>query len=187
MANFLYRSIKKFIIMPSQKITDCSQLLAEQNLRIAFAESATAGRLAAEFSLTADSGNILVGGLVCYDANLKVEILRVPKELIEFYTPESAEVTKELAERLQTYIPGDIHVAITGLTTPGGSETDEKPVGTIFIHAMIKGNSVAVREVFEGSAEQIVLQAVDRVAQLLIDEISANLLATETRKADGSH
>ncbi|WAC13484.1 CinA family protein [Dyadobacter pollutisoli] len=158
--------------MPSQNILNCSKALAEQELTLAFVESATAGRLAAEFSLTPDSGKILMGGLVCYDANLKIEILRVPKELIEGFTPESAEVTKELAERLQTYIPADIHVAITGLTTPGGSETPEKPVGTIFIYAIVKGKPIALREVFQGGPEQIVLQAVDRVALLLHDQIS---------------
>lgn len=40
-------------------------------MNIAFAESATVGRLAAEFSLTENSGDILNGGLVCYDACIR--------------------------------------------------------------------------------------------------------------------
>lgn len=157
--------------MPSQIVIDCSKLLADKKLTIAFAESATAGRLAAEFALTPFSGAILKGGLVCYDANIKKDILGVPQELVDKFTPESAEITEELAKRLQTFIPADIHVGITGLTTPGGSETPEKPVGSMFIHAMIVKQSVAAYQVFDGTDEEIVLKTVDRVAQLLIDEL----------------
>ncbi|GGB77641.1 CinA family protein [Dyadobacter sediminis] len=158
--------------MPSQIVTDCSKSLAEKKLTVAFAESATAGRLASEFALCEDSGKILKGGLVCYDAELKKSILHVPQEILDQFTPESAEVTKEIAERLQPLIPAEIHVGVTGLTTPGGSETPEKPVGTIFLHAFIQDRSIAVREVFKGEPEEIVLQAIDRVAELIMQEIA---------------
>ncbi|TLV03270.1 CinA family protein [Dyadobacter luticola] len=157
--------------MLSQIVLDCSKALAEQGLTVAFAESATAGRLAAEFSLCPESGSVLKGSLVCYDASLKENILRVPPEMLRNFTPESAEVTQELAHRLQTFIPADVHVAVTGLTTPGGSESPEKPVGTMFIHAFFKTKSVAARDVFSGSAEEIVLQTIDRIARLILEEI----------------
>ena len=158
--------------MPSKIVIACSKLLLDKELTMAFAESATAGRLSAEFSLIPDCGKTLRGGIVCYDACVKQDILGVPKELVEQFTPESAEVTKALAERLQLFMEADIHVAVTGLTMPGGSETEEKPVGTMFIHIIIKDRQVAVREIFSGSAEEIVLQTIDRVAMLLIDELN---------------
>jgi nicotinamide-nucleotide amidase len=157
--------------MPSQIVKECSKALGERGLSLAFAESATAGRLAAEFSLCEESGTVLKGGLVCYDASLKQTILHVPADMIRRYTPESAEVTQELASRLQAFIPADIHVGITGLTCPGGSETPEKPVGTIFVHAYFKGKSVAAREVFKGEPEEVVMQAVDLAAKLILQEI----------------
>lgn len=157
--------------MPSEILNQCSKALAERKLTVAFVESATAGRLSAEFSLCAESGTILKGGLVCYDASLKEGILHVPKEMIERFTPESAEVTKELAERLQSFIPADIHVAVTGLTCPGGSESPEKPVGTMFVHIFIGRKSRGIREVFTGSPEEIVLQCIDRIAGLILEEI----------------
>ena len=46
--------------MSSQHVAQCAQLLAEQKLKIAFVESATAGRLAAEFSLTDYAGKCLL-------------------------------------------------------------------------------------------------------------------------------
>ena len=158
--------------MPSDLLIKCSKILLSKQLTIATAESATAGRLAAEFSLIPDCGKTLKGGLVCYDAGIKQDILGVSADLVEQYTPESAEVTEDMAIKLPKLIEADIHIAITGLTMPGGSETPEKPVGTMFIHTLIKGRPIPLREVFKGSPEEIVLQTVDRIAQLLIDELS---------------
>lgn len=157
--------------MPSQIVTECSKLLKNNNLTISFAESATAGRLAFEFSLTEHSGAILKGGLISYDAGVKEQVLGIPADLITEFTPESAEVTKEMALRLRDLIESDIQVAVTGLTTPGGSETAHKPVGTIFIHLLVRESSVAVHRVFEGSPEEIVLQAVDLAAQTIVNEL----------------
>ncbi|GGM88507.1 damage-inducible protein CinA [Dyadobacter beijingensis] len=159
--------------MPSDIVIQCGKALSERQLTVAFVESATAGRLSAEFSMCPESGSILKGGLVCYDAALKESVLHVPKDMLRHFTPESAEVTRELAERLQTFIPADLHIAVTGLTCPGGSETPEKPVGTMFVHLFTKGKSVAVREVFSGGPEDIVLQCIDRTAELILAEIPA--------------
>ena len=158
--------------MPSETIINCSQILKEEGLTIAFAESVTAGRLAAEFSLTEDSGSILKGGLVCYDAEVKEDVLGIDPGFIEKFTPESQEVTKELALRLKNLIKSDIQVAVTGLTTPGGSETPQKPVGTIFIHILIRDSAIAVRDVFEGSPERIVLLAADLAAKTIVDDLT---------------
>jgi nicotinamide-nucleotide amidase len=159
--------------MPLQSITICSRHLAEKGLKIALAESATAGWLASEFSLTPTSGGVLLGGIVCYDACTKEELFDIPREIIDRYTPESAEVTRLLAERLTKFFKCDIAVGITGLTTPGGSETKEKPVGTMFIHITLPGHRYCThREVFTGSPEDIIRQTVDRTGMLLIDLIN---------------
>jgi nicotinamide-nucleotide amidase len=153
------------------KISICSKLMAEKGLTIAFAESATAGWLCSEFALTEKSGTVLKGGIACYDADLKVSLLRVPQQLIDEFTPESMEVTREMAYRLPTLIPADIHVTVTGLTTPGGSETQEKPVGTMFVFALIHGREVSFRKVFRGSCENVIRQTIESTADLLIREL----------------
>ncbi|MDB5137105.1 MAG: CinA domain protein [Mucilaginibacter sp.] len=158
--------------MAEKKILQCSKLMAERQLTIAFAESATAGWLCSEFALAPESGQVLRGGITCYDASLKETLLKVPHELIEKFTPESQEVTDELARRLGALIPSDIQVGVTGLTTPGGSETDEKPVGTMFVSAVIKGRLVGIRKVFNGSCEEVIHQTIEAAADMLIHEIS---------------
>jgi nicotinamide-nucleotide amidase len=58
---------------PMNAIAEAAELLISQKLTLAFAESATAGRASAEFSLACDAGKFLKGGLACYDAALKCE------------------------------------------------------------------------------------------------------------------
>ena len=158
-------------------IERAAKLLLEKKLTIAFAESATAGRLSAEFSLTKDAGKYLKGSLVCYDACLKEDILKVDKKLIQDCTPESAEVTMAIAFGLENLIKADIHIGVTGLPAPGGSETIEKPVGTMFTCA-VKGGKVLFqdRHVFSGSPEEIILGAIDRIAVLLAKQLTVKIL-----------
>jgi nicotinamide-nucleotide amidase len=156
--------------MASESITLASRRLAESGLKLALAESASAGWLASEFSLTPTSGDVLLGGIVCYDACTKEELFDIPQEIIDRFTPESAEVTRLLAERLPKFFKCNIAIAITGLTSCGGSETEDKPVGTMFIHITLpESRYIAHREVFEGEAENIITQTIERTGELLID------------------
>ena len=157
--------------MAFQKIDMCNQIIAQKKLTISFAESATAGRLCAEFAMAPESGSTLKGGIVCYDAEVKKKLLLVPVQAIEEFTAESAEVTKILADNLKLLIDSDIYVAITGLTGPGGSETAQKPVGTIFIHAIFPNKYIQHREVFEGTPEEIVSKTIEKTADLIIDNL----------------
>ena len=157
--------------MPSEVVIKCSKTIAAKGWNIAFAESATAGRICAEFSMTKESGKILRGGIVCYEVFVKEQILNVPHSTIEKYTPESAEVTQILAQQAAKIFNSKITVAVTGLTTAGGSETKEKPVGTIFIHIITPEKKIKHRQVFKGSSEEIVLQTIDKIAALIIDNL----------------
>lgn len=169
--------------MLSKQITLCSSRIAEKKFKIAVAESATAGWLASEFALSPNSGDIFLGGIVCYDVCTKEELFDIPKKIIDEFTPESAEVTQLLAERLSKYFKSDIAVAITGLTAPGGSETEEKPVGTMFIHIKLPENKYCShREVFEGNPKEIITQTIERTGELicgLLDNYEANTPDTD--------
>ncbi|WP_018629123.1 CinA family protein [Niabella aurantiaca] len=158
--------------MMKQDLIECAALLLKEKQTIAFAESATAGRLTAEFALLPDAGSFLKGGFVCYDASVKEEVLSVTPELVKRYTPESAEVTAAITRGLMPLIPADIHVGVTGLTAPGGSETPEKPVGTMFVCGMMAGVTVfSERVVFSGSPEKIILQTIACVAKKITDAL----------------
>ena len=151
-----------------KNIETCASLLSEQELTIAFVESATAGKLTYEFSLSEYSGQILKGGLICYDACLKEDILGIPKKMIEEYTPESPEITREMAVRLKKIIPADAIVSVTGLTTPGGSEVPGKPVGTMFYCILINGEVHERKKIFTGTPEEIINYTIEQIAKTII-------------------
>ena len=54
----------------------CAKLLADKGLTVVFIESATAGYLAHRFSVSPYSGDVLMGGLVCYDVSIKKQVLK---------------------------------------------------------------------------------------------------------------
>ncbi|KOS05450.1 hypothetical protein AM493_04965 [Flavobacterium akiainvivens] len=154
-------------------VLECAQQIAAHGYKIAFVESATAGRMCAEFSLSPLSGKFLHGGISCYEVFIKENILKVPHELIEKHTPESAEVTAALAKHSMQLFKCDIVVAVTGLVSFGGSETEEKPVGTIFIHMLFPCGCISDRKVFSGNPEDIVLQTVQHAAELIIRKLES--------------
>lgn len=150
----------------------CGKLLIEQKLTIAFAESATAGRMAAEFALLPNAGEFLIGGIVCYNVSVKEEHLKVPQQLVTKFTPESAEVTQAMAKGLTDFIKADVHVAITGLPARGGSETTEKPVGTMFICAFLNKEVLfEERIIFNGKPQEIIEQTIKHTAKMLLKHL----------------
>lgn len=149
------------------EILECNQLLKDKQLSLSLAESATAGHLSAALSLTPHVGDFLKGGIVCYDAKIKEQVLQVPHEMIERYTAESAEVTEAITKGVQKLIPADISIGITGLLKPGGSETPQKPVGTIFICLFHKNALTNERFYFKGNAEEIVQQTLSETGKQL--------------------
>lgn len=150
--------------MPSKAVIRCSELLAERNLRISFAESATAGKLSLEFALTEQSGQILTGSVISYDVDVKKTILSVPAEIIDQFTPESPEVTESMAIGLSGMMSSDLYVAVTGLPIPGGSESPEKPVGTMFFHIITPEGSYPYNRQFCGECIEILNQTVEAIA-----------------------
>ena len=71
---------------------------------------------------------MLKGGVVCYDAGVKVRVLGVPRYVIDEHTLESAEVTRILAVRVRDLLASDVGVGITGLLAPGGARlTKNRP------------------------------------------------------------
>jgi nicotinamide-nucleotide amidase len=98
--------------------------------RVATAESCTAGLLAARLTERPGSSEYVMGGVVAYSNEAKVELLGVDAGLIEEYGAVSEPVADAMAEGALRRFEADTAVAITGIAGPGGG-TEEKPVGTV--------------------------------------------------------
>lgn len=150
-------------------LNEVGKKLQELNLTLSFAESATAGRVASEFAMIENAGSFLHGGIICYDASVKENLLNVDPAEIKKYTPESPEVTEAIAKGLEKLMKTDISIGITGLTKSGGSEHKDKPVGTMFIYAMRNGKLLfSDRSVFSDTPEHTIIKTTFLVAKLLL-------------------
>jgi nicotinamide-nucleotide amidase len=98
--------------------------------RVATAESCTAGLLAARLTERPGSSEYVMGGVVAYSNEAKVELLGVDAALIEEHGAVSEPVADAMAEGALRRFGADTAVAITGIAGPGGG-TEEKPVGTV--------------------------------------------------------
>jgi nicotinamide-nucleotide amidase len=107
--------------------------------RIATAESCTAGLLAARLADIPGSSAYLVGGVVSYANEAKVDLLGVDEALIADHGAVSQQVAEAMAAGALRRFAADTAVAITGVAGPGGG-TAEKPVGTVWFCVALADN-----------------------------------------------
>lgn len=155
-------------------VEKCSHLLFENKKTIAFAESVTGGYISYLFSMSVHAGDVFKGSIVCYDAGIKKKILEVPDGMIEKYTPESLEITTAITRGLKNITDADIYLGITGLSKSGGSETREKPVGTIFTCIIAGEREITDRALFKGDERNILDCALENVVELITYQINSN-------------
>jgi nicotinamide-nucleotide amidase len=147
--------------------------LKEQNLTLALAESVTCGLAAHKLSTAPGTSDVLKGSIVCYHTDVKKDLMRIPQKLLDAYTSESKEVTEALAKNLKRLIKADIYAALTGLASPGGSETSNKPVGTVFFCINFKGKMHRYRKLFKGTPLEIRKKACMSLYEFIIKIIQA--------------
>jgi nicotinamide-nucleotide amidase len=98
--------------------------------RIGLAESCTGGLLAGRLTARPGSSDYVMGGVVSYSNEAKINLLGVPAELIETHGAVSPEVARAMADGARRVLGADVGVGITGVAGPGGG-TEEKPVGYV--------------------------------------------------------
>lgn len=152
-------SLVRALMKTSQQLL--LNFLHEHSLTIAFAESMTCGMAAARMGNVSGASKVFAGSIVCYDESVKMDLLKIPRHLIKKFTAESQPITDSLAKSLKRLVHSDIQVAITGLASPGGTETKNKPVGTIFIAVLVQGKLYRLRKRLSGSPSQIKRKACD--------------------------
>ena len=127
-------------------------------LRLAVAESLTAGLVAAAIADVPGASRVLQGGIVAYQTALKHRLLGVDKELLAERGPVDAEVAEEMAlgvrERLsEGVISSTIGISTTGVAGPDWQ--DDQPPGTVFIGLAWHDEITHYAHSFDGSRQEI--------------------------------
>ncbi|HDS06336.1 MAG TPA: competence/damage-inducible protein A [Bacteroides sp.] len=142
------------------------QLLREQGLTIATAESCTGGNVARMITSVPESSDYFTGSIVAYHNRIKTGILKVDESAVARFGAVSREVAEQMASGVKRIFGTDCAIATTGIAGPGGGTAD-KPVGTTWI-AVAAGERIYSRKfLFGGSRERIITQASCSAIQLL--------------------
>ncbi|SEM04123.1 nicotinamide-nucleotide amidase [Maribacter orientalis] len=147
-----------------------AKLLTKRNLTVATAESFTGGKIAESMTSIPGASNYFKGSVVSYATETKVNILKVPQEIIDKYSVVSAEVASAMAKGVRKLMKTDFAIATTGNAGPTKGDSNAE-VGNIFI--AIDGPDVHLVQEFQmgSTRERIVEKAVNKAFELLQKEI----------------
>ena len=130
--------------------------LIQKKLKISFAESCTGGLLSSTITSISGSSKVFNLGLVTYSNKAKVDILKVPKKIINKYGAVSSECCLLMVKNLSKISKANISISITGIAGPNGG-TELKPVGLVYI-GIKKGNKISVQKNFFKSKNRASIQ-----------------------------
>ena len=140
------------------------QKLIKKKLNISFAESCTGGLLSSNITSVSGSSKVFNLGLITYSNEAKINILKVPKKILNKYGAVSEECCLSMVKNLSKISKANISVSITGIAGPNGG-TKLKPVGLVYI-GIKKGNKIIIKENLFKSKNRITIQKVTVITAL---------------------
>ena len=120
------------------------ETLRAKKLKLATAESCTAGMLSERITEIPGSSEVFEMGVTAYANYVKVQALGVEQSVIDEKGAVSDEVAAQMAMGIRTMCGADIGVGITGVAGPGQSEG--KPSGLVYV-AVADSKNVYVRKI----------------------------------------
>ncbi len=141
--------------------------LRGSGLRLAVAESCTGGLVTKRLTDVAGASDVVVGGVVAYANEAKIEVLGVSSETLDVHGAVSEPVASEMALGVARRLGADVGVGVTGIAGPTGG-SDEKPVGTVWYAVGLHGRTVARGQRFSGDREAVRERAAQAALFLLL-------------------
>jgi nicotinamide-nucleotide amidase len=142
------------------------KLLKENKKTVATAESSTGGLIISRLVNVPGSSEYVLGGIVSYANEVKINLLKVNEEDIKNFGAVSEVVAKQMAEGVRNLINSDLAVSDTGIAGPTG-ESPNKPLGLHYI-GFTDGKEIKVyKEIYQGSRNDV---------RLYISQFALNLI-----------
>lgn len=130
------------------------QALIAAGHTVACAESCTGGQISKQLTDVSGSSRYLVGGIVAYANEVKVQHLGVSEEALAEFGAVSEPVVRQMAEGVQHALHADWGIATTGIAGPLGG-TEDKPVGLVWMAVAGPHGTESARLHFPGDREQV--------------------------------
>ena len=147
-----------------------AKLFTAKKMTLSTAESCTGGKIAQKITALSGASNYFKGSVVSYATETKINVLKVPKELINKHSVVSAEVAKSMAENVKKLLKTDFSIATTGNAGPTKGDSNVE-IGTVYI-AIATPNGVFAEKFMMGKhRNRIVQKTVNKAFELLQKEI----------------
>jgi nicotinamide-nucleotide amidase len=113
------------------------KLMKEKGFTLSCAESLTGGLFQSEITALPGASEVLKGGVVCYQDEVKKNVLSVNENTLKLHSAVSEQCAIELAENVRRLFSSDIGISFTGVAGP--EDHDGKKAGTVWIGLSING------------------------------------------------
>jgi nicotinamide-nucleotide amidase len=151
------------------------RLLTKNNQTISLAESCTGGKISQVLSAVSGASKYYKGAIVCYDTQVKKDVLGISEAIIKEHSVVSAQVATQMALHVKKLLKSDYAIATTGNAGPSKGDSIAE-IGTVFI-AIATPTEVIVEEFnFGQPREKVIDRAVNKAFEMLQKEILKNLL-----------
>ena len=147
------------------------QQLTEKGMTLVTAESCTGGKIAESFTANAGASKYFKGSVVSYATETKINILHVPKQLVEEFSVVSAEVAQSMAQNAIKLFDSDFAIATTGNAGPTKGDSDAE-VGTVYIAIATKDKVYSEKFSFGNHRYRVINKATNKAIEMLMKEIS---------------
>ena len=124
--------------------------LIKKRISISVAESCTGGLISNTLVKHDGVSSIFSTGLICYSNRSKIKYLSVSKKILDKFGAVSANVAKEMVDKLYKKEKTKITISTTGIAGPkGGSKT--KPIGLVYIGIKFNNKNFIFKKKFSGT------------------------------------
>ena len=134
------------------------------------AESCTGGKIAESITAIAGASNFFKGSIVSYATQSKIDVLKVPEEVIKNYSVVSAQVAEAMAINALKLFESDYAIATTGNAGPTKGDADAE-VGTVFIAIATKKGVYSEKFNLGNHRTKVINKAVNKAFEMLQKEI----------------
>ena len=142
--------------------------LIKKKLTISTAESCTGGLLSSIITSVNDSSKVFDLGLIAYSNQSKINILKIPKKIIERYGAVSKQVCLSMVKNVYKLTKSNISLSITGIAGPSGG-TKNKPVGLVYVGIKKDGKIKVKKYLFKNKGRFYIQKAaVDKSLKLIV-------------------
>ncbi len=147
--NIVLESVGKYVYGYDEEELEeaVAKLLIKTQKTVAVAESCTGGLLANKLTNISGSSEYFERGVVTYSNQAKMDILGIPKEVLEKHGAVSPETAEAMATEVRKISGTDFGISTTGIAGPTGG-TKEKPVGLVYIGVSTKTETYNKRLLF---------------------------------------